>query len=338
VSRTIIGDELGWQIAAAVTVALLIWTFENYVTVCLGVALLHNIPLKVALQRLRPAKPADYALVLVAWWILAVVLVASYGSWATWSLAVFVLFAMILRQALVGSETAYRAERLAEEQRQAVVALSDRIVDERRDERFRLAGELHDELIPRLFELSLLGRVLEQELLGKSAESIAADVASMRHSADAALEISREVIHGLRTNPLGPGKLRSALLAMAAELESQSHCAIQSAVEALPPMPEMQELVIYQVAREALTNAARHSRATSVDFAVFRDSRSLILSVEDDGLGFGGTPTSPGHFGLLIMRERTAAVGGSIYVDSTLGRGTKVTAIFALDQTALVSG
>jgi signal transduction histidine kinase len=327
-SHAITPHGAGWGLAAAVSIALLVWTVENYGSVAIGVAFLLQISFPSALRRLSPGNTADYAIVVVGWWVLALLLAVSYDTWGFWSLGAFVLLAIPLRQALARGEAAVLAEQAAEAQRQVASALSERILEERREERLRLAAGLHDEVIPCLFELSLLGRVLEHDLQIASLESIEADVRSLRHASDEALTLSRQVIHGLRSNPLGPNGLATALDALCAELEGQAQCRVQSNVGTLPELSEMRGLVVYQVAREALANAVRHSKATLVSLRLFQDQQTVILSVEDNGIGFTDNLAAPGHFGLLIMKERTGSVGGSIYIDSTLGRGTQITASF----------
>jgi signal transduction histidine kinase len=86
------------------------------------------------------------------------------------------------------------------------------------------------------------------------------------------------------------------------------------------------QLLVYQIAREALTNAIRHSEARLIKVRVWQDGRSVRLSVEDDGIGFAPEPTKPDHFGLQLIRERVEAAQGSVLLDSAPGRGTRIVA------------
>ena len=83
------------------------------------------------------------------------------------------------------------------------------------------------------------------------------------------------------------------------------------------------QLLLYQIAREALENAVRHSRACHIHIAVFGDSESVRLVVRDDGMGFHWEHQAM-HFGLRIMEERVSLAGGLIHIDSEPGKGTQV--------------
>jgi signal transduction histidine kinase len=94
--------------------------------------------------------------------------------------------------------------------------------------------------------------------------------------------------------------------------------------EGLRPFTPDQEVVIYRVVQEALTNVARHAQARHVRVALAADGDRLRLAVEDDGRGSAGPPQP--HLGLLGMRERVLAVGGSIDFRGTPGKGFRLDA------------
>jgi signal transduction histidine kinase len=90
------------------------------------------------------------------------------------------------------------------------------------------------------------------------------------------------------------------------------------------------ETVLYRVVQEALTNVVRHAKAQAIDVNLRRDRSTLVLIVADDGIGFdapaGIMEAHAGQgMGLLGMRERVAAIGGCLQVESTPGRGTRLT-------------
>jgi signal transduction histidine kinase len=87
------------------------------------------------------------------------------------------------------------------------------------------------------------------------------------------------------------------------------------------------QLLAYQVIREALHNAAKHSRASKITVRLWRDAEILRVTVTDDGTGFAWPAVdSDRHFGLQIMKERIEAAGGGMFIDSRLGVGTTVAA------------
>jgi len=79
------------------------------------------------------------------------------------------------------------------------------------------------------------------------------------------------------------------------------------------------------VARESIHNAAKHAQPRNVDVRLAREDAHTVLTVVDDGRGFESTadPTA-GHFGLRLIRDTVAEVGGTLLVDSLIGHGTRV--------------
>jgi signal transduction histidine kinase len=86
------------------------------------------------------------------------------------------------------------------------------------------------------------------------------------------------------------------------------------------------ETTLYRIAQEALTNVAKHSRATNVDVILERRPDHVLLVVEDDGVGFepsDGSAETRG-FGLIGMQERAALVGATLEIESAAGKGTTI--------------
>jgi signal transduction histidine kinase len=83
------------------------------------------------------------------------------------------------------------------------------------------------------------------------------------------------------------------------------------------------ETTLYRIVQEALTNVIRHARASRVDVVLEHRDNSLLVIVEDDGIGFDADlARESGHLGLLGMEERTEMLGGTLTVESEPGRGT----------------
>jgi signal transduction histidine kinase len=323
----LLSDSALW-IAAAVLAAWIIWSVENHAAVAIGLAIYHKIGFAAALARLRLGKPVDYGLVVIAWCFLAVLLVVFQKLTGAWSALLIFFPALLARQVLVRSDSLVHTQHELARQRRIASALSERIAAERRDERLRVAGDLHDEVIQPLYQVSLLSHVTSRDLSSGRMGELGADLEQLGKSTDIALSALRTVVHGLRVSPLGPRGLAAALTALAADLEQQSGTRIRCVAVGLEELDVSLELVVYQIAREALTNATFHSRATAIDVTIERDDNGVALTVQDDGVGFNPSIAKDGHFGLLIMEERGYSAGGSVFVDSTIGRGTVVTAYF----------
>jgi len=95
------------------------------------------------------------------------------------------------------------------------------------------------------------------------------------------------------------------------------------------------EIAIYRSVQESLHNIAKHSQAKNFSLRVERQDGGLCLLVDDDGIGFSGKGNPRRQsFGLLGMRERIAALGGTVRVRSRSGRGTRLRIMLPVTQTA----
>jgi two-component system, NarL family, sensor histidine kinase UhpB len=196
-----------------------------------------------------------------------------------------------------------------------------RLEEERRDsglralaaqerERRRIALELHDEV----------GQALTAAMLRLDG----AEVEEAREGLREALEEVREIARRLRPEALDDLGLRNALRALVASMARSARLDVSPEFDpSLPELTPEQELVVYRVAQEALTNAVRHSDAATISFSLTSRGREVVLAVEDDGRGFDLGPGGEGS-GIRGMRERALLVRARLEVDSAPGRGTAV--------------
>jgi signal transduction histidine kinase len=178
------------------------------------------------------------------------------------------------------------------------------------EERRRIARELHDEagqiLTAVKIELDLEGKREAGEMVGRALAQV------------------RDLSNLLRPAVLDLG-LVPALETLADDFERRTridaelHCA-----NPVPPIRDDVQVAIYRVTQEALTNVARHSAARRVDVRLDLVDESVRLSVQDDGHGAG--PEATPHLGLLGIRERITALGGTVQVDGGLGSGFRIEA------------
>ena len=89
-------------------------------------------------------------------------------------------------------------------------------------------------------------------------------------------------------------------------------------------LPDPVKTCVYRVVQEALHNCEKHSGASKIRVAVRQFDECLVAKVEDDGRGFSSTAQRSSGLGLLGMRERSAAAGGSVIIDSAPGQGTRI--------------
>jgi signal transduction histidine kinase len=193
-----------------------------------------------------------------------------------------------------------------------------------------MAGDLHDEVLPALFQVHLMGEVVRHDLASGRLLELEEDIASLLQATTAAQSSIREVVGGLRTSPLGPDGLPGAIGRIAEHLQALSAPRIKLDVRSVSGS-DRSLLVALQVVREALGNAAKHARADSITVSVDGQDGRILVVVEDDGTGFDPSAEYAGHYGILLMRERVQAAGGTFEIDSRIGHGVAVRASVPVD-------
>jgi two-component system sensor histidine kinase UhpB len=179
------------------------------------------------------------------------------------------------------------------------------------EERRRIARELHDEI----------GQALTLVVLQLDRAADPQGVAQARETVRATLEEVRGVARGLRPEALDDLGLPSALAALTNDVTRRTGLRVERRITAgAEPLDPDEQLVIYRVAQEALTNVVRHAGVSRALLALtVRDGRTQ-LEVSDAGAGFAGADGT----GLRGMRERALLVGAELEIRSAVGRGTTV--------------
>ncbi|MBS2938960.1 sensor histidine kinase [Nocardioides sp. J2M5] len=204
--------------------------------------------------------------------------------------------------------------RLSEERR----AGDARALAAQESERHRIAQELHDE-VGQSLTVVLLGL---KQLEASAPAALVPELAAVRESARAGLDDVRRVARRLRPGVLEDLGLTSALAALATDFADHSTASVRrSFAPGLPALSPEAEVVVYRVAQEALTNAARHADAREVELSLGRQGAAVVLEVRDDGRGFEGLADGSG---LMGMRERAALVRAELSVVSRPRHGTTV--------------
>ena len=218
-----------------------------------------------------------------------------------------------------------------EAKNQALKDAVDHVADERRDERMVVAGELHDEVLPPLFKVHLMGQVLKQDLSSGRLLDLDQDLPELLSATQVAQGAIREVLGDLRRSAIGPGGLNSTMHLLARQLESAGSPRIELDLDDVGGS-KVTQLLVYQVAREGMANAAKYSKATTIKVRLWLDDQHVRLVIEDDGVGFALSEVDMTcHFGLQFIRERVEAAKGNVLVDSMLGSGTRVVATIPLN-------
>ncbi|MFC9284385.1 HAMP domain-containing sensor histidine kinase [Streptomyces collinus] len=206
-------------------------------------------------------------------------------------------------------------ERLEQER----VAGSARVLLAQEAERRRIAQELHDEV----------GQSMTAILLGlkrgadSAPEPLRAELQEMQEITRESLDEVRRLVRRLRPGVLDDLGLVSALISLTEDFATHTGLQVTRRFDAeLPALDPETELVLYRVAQESLTNAARHADAHRVAVAVRRLEDGVELSVTDDGHGI----TAPREgAGIRGMRERALLIGGSLEITPAAPTGTRIT-------------
>jgi signal transduction histidine kinase len=221
-------------------------------------------------------------------------------------------FTELVATAIANAES--RAELAASRAR--IVAASDQT-------RRRIERDLHDGAQQRLVSLALSLRGAASAVPPELHE-VQTELAGVRSGLDGVLEDLREISRGIHPAILSEGGLGPALRTLA----RRSSVPVVLEVDAEQRLPERIEVAAYYVVSEALTNAAKHASAAAVHVDVAMNGDELRLAIRDDGVG--GADPARGS-GLIGLKDRVEAMGGTIVVESLRGEGTSLFVKFPVD-------
>jgi signal transduction histidine kinase len=182
--------------------------------------------------------------------------------------------------------------------------------------RRRIERDLHDGTQQRLVSLGLELR-LAQGMVSAELAGLEAEIGKVADELTGVVEDLREIARGIHPAILSEGGLGPALRTLA----RRAAIPVELDVPALGRLPEPVEVAAYYAVSEALTNATRHARASVMRVAAGQRDGGLHLSIRDDGAG-GADPA--GGSGLIGLRDRAEALGGSLEVSSPPGEGTLI--------------
>lgn len=298
----------------------------NSALVGIAAFLIHGLSPKRWVTTTLGVAPFEYSLGYVSLGILAALMAVTYGSLAAWGLLAFMVPLSLAYSLFVLAQRSRLAAERLESKNRALLEAIQQTAAERRDERRVVAGELHDEVLPPIFKVHLMGEVLRRDLQDGRLLALDEDIPELLDATQTAQVSIRKLVSGLRRASLGVGGLNDTVRLLVEKLEGASTCRFQLKLEEVDAS-QYAQLLAYQVIREAMENAVRHSRAKSVKVSVSPQGSSLELRVCDDGVGFDRDSLDDElHFGMQMISERVEAAGGWLLVDSKLGEGTRVCA------------
>jgi signal transduction histidine kinase len=205
-------------------------------------------------------------------------------------------------------------------------------LEERVNERTRIARDLHDTLLQSFHGLLLRFQTASELFPTRPAEAKQTLDSAIEQAAQAITE-GRDAVQGLRSSTVVTNDLALAINTLGEELAggetnpnaAEFHVGVEGTPRDLHPILRDE---VYRIAGEALRNAFRHAEARRIEVEIRYDERQFVLRVRDDGRGIDSKLLNdderPGHYGMRGMRERAELLGGKITVWSELDSGTEV--------------
>jgi signal transduction histidine kinase len=330
VFHTLGGTTSEWtpELAFAAPVAVLAFHVVNISCVSIALGLTYETPMQEILRRLKIGNALEYFVSYLGLGLLGVLLARLNFAVGWWAVATFAMPLLLARQMFFRTRALEDATKELQDREAVLRALSNRMAEERQDERRAIAGYLHDDLAQVLYRMALHLDISEKQLAKGDGHKAREEISALRVSRDRAMELVRALIRDLHRSPLGREGLAEALRSYAAEVQKDTGVRMKTRlgeVEMAPPV----QLLCYHIAREAVMNAVKHAEANTITISLEPTREGGRLSISDDGVGFDVEEGEPeGHYGLTMMRERAQVAGGTFRMESTAGQGTTVTADF----------
>lgn len=198
------------------------------------------------------------------------------------------------------------------------------------EERNLIGSELHDSLAQSLIGMRLQLKILSESLARKDYGAAQYEANGLRRALTQANTDLRSLLTDFRLKIDDSGLMQS-LARLVERFGQETGIAVyfQNDCRALALTPP-QEIQIFYIVQEALTNIRKHSSAQNVRVMLNNEDDLYTVLIEDDGLGIAGAhaPMPSAHAGLAIMQERTAKLPGQIVIESEPGEGTRIVLIF----------
>lgn len=193
------------------------------------------------------------------------------------------------------------------------------------EERNRLARDLHDSVVQKLFAIVLAAQSATT-MLDRSPVQARGQVERVGELAQDAIGELRSLVFQLRPAAIESDGLAAALAKHVEVLRRVHRRRIELDARGRPRLRPGVDEEVFKVAQEALQNALRHAAAAAVEVRLREDDDAVVLVVRDDGIGFdpGEAASRSRSLGLTSMEERAQALGADLSIDSASGRGTTI--------------
>ncbi len=299
----------------------------NLPVTSVAMKLLYGMSLREYGKQFRFGAWANFLLNYLGLGLVGVIIATLFNKVGFWSVAAFILPLVFARQMFFRTMALEEAHKELKDRGEVLRALSNRMAEERQDERMRIAAYLHDDLAQMLFRLNLQAEMAKKRLTQGDVDAVSRDIEGILSTKQETSNAIRALIRDLHRSPIGRKGLAEALQSFAEDMSKGPTRVVTDVVEVSLPPPI--QLLIYQISREATMNALTHAEAEEIAIVLSQLDDGVVLAIRDDGKGFDiNQPQPEGHFGSVMMRERALVAGGTYTLDSEPGKGTSITVTF----------
>lgn len=219
-------------------------------------------------------------------------------------------------------QTNERLQQEIEQREKVEAALAQKAADEAvAVERSRLARELHDAVTQTLFSASLIAEVLP-DLWNIDAGEALRSTDELRQLTRGALAEMRALLLELRPAALVQARYEDLLRQLTEAVMGRARLPVSLTVEGSRKLPPEVQVALYRIAQEALNNIVKYAKAGQVCIELHMSTLGLLLSIQDNGVGFDPSTVKPTSMGLRIMNERAEGIGADLTVTTAPGKGT----------------
>ncbi len=267
----------------------------------------------------------SYALLTVLGAATAFAYQLPYGAWAVAAVLIPLLFA---RLSILGARAQQELSEKLRKQQEALLEATEKVFEEREQERKRIAEQIHDSSLQMLAAASYGCGNASGLLKASRQEEANVSIEQAGEAVDAAIKQLRSSLVDLRRSSVEEGGLIETIRNFIDQVSTLwgTEVIIEGGIEHEPPIPVA--LAAFQILQEGLVNALKHAQTPRIIIKIGESESMVHIVVEDEGSGFD-TEKEVGsdHVGMRLMKERAARVGGRIELDSQPGTGTRLKAI-----------
>jgi signal transduction histidine kinase len=313
--------------AASIVGAAIVFIITNLGLTALMVHIHLGFPLGKAIRSLIPTPAAGFWTSQAVLASVGAVTAAAYREIGPF-VAAFLIPLLFARLSLLGARAQQELSERVRKQQEALLEATERVFQERENERHRIAEEIHDGSLQLLAAASYGAGNANEFLKANRPDKAVEAMVGAREAVDAAIKALRESLVDLRRSSVEQGGLMETVRRFADQVSVLwgNEIEIEGTITNEPPIPVA--LAAFQILQEGLTNAMKHARAGPVTVRIGDDDGMVHIVVEDRGPGFDPeTEVGTEHVGMRLMKERAERVGGRIELDTSPSSGTRLEAI-----------